>query len=183
VRARLNLEAAAEPAIVAIAVEVRPDQVTFVPERREELTTEGGLDVVRHRSRVADVVARCRTAGVEVSLFIDPEPAQVEASKAAGAVAVELHTGRYANASPGAARSSELAALVRAGAAAVEAGLALHAGHGLDYQNVFAVARISAMAELNIGHSIVSRSVFVGLERAVREMKECMIGAAIMRNA
>src|SRR5689334_4268979 len=131
VQTRLNLEAAAEPAIVAIALEVRPDQVTFVPERRQELTTEGGLDVLGQRERVAEAVARCRGASLEVSLFIDPDPAQVEAAAALGAAAVELHTGRYAEAAHGPARDRELEALARAGAAAVDAGLALHAGHGL----------------------------------------------------
>jgi len=177
VSTRLNLEAAAEPAIVAIALEVRPDQVTFVPERRAELTTEGGLDVVGQRDRVAAAVARCRDAGLSVSLFIDPDPAQVAASAALGAEAVELHTGRYAEAAEGPDRDRELGALVVAGREAVAAGLALHAGHGLNYQNVAEVARIERMAELNIGHSIVSRAVFVGLERAVREMRDRMRAA------
>lgn len=171
---RLNLEAAAEPEIVAIALEVRPDQVTFVPERRAELTTEGGLDVIGHRPRVAEAVARCRDAGLEVSLFIDPEPAQVETSAGLGAVAVELHTGKYAHAFRNSEHAKELAALVHAGAAARAAGLALHAGHGLNYQNVGPVAALPGMAELNIGHSIVSRAVYVGMERAVREMKACI---------
>jgi pyridoxine 5-phosphate synthase len=177
VRVRLNLEMSVEPAVVAIAVSVRPDQVTLVPERRQELTTEGGLDVVGQRARVAEAVARCREAGLEVSLFIDPDPAQVEASHLVGGKAVELHTGRYADARDAEERARELAALVRAGSAAVAAGLALHAGHGLNYENVAPVARISGMAELNIGHSIVSRAVLVGMERAVREMKECLIHA------
>jgi pyridoxine 5-phosphate synthase len=181
VRVRLNLEAAAAPEIVAIAIAVRPDQVTFVPERRAELTTEGGLDVVGQRERVAEAVARCRDAGLEVSLFIDPDEAQVEASAALGAVAVELHTGRYADAPTAAARTQELDALARAGAAARAAGLALHAGHGLNYQNVGAVAALPGMAELNIGHSIVARAVLVGLERAVREMREYISQALVRR--
>ena len=179
---RLNLEAAAEPAIVAIALAVRPDQVTFVPERSAELTTEGGLDVVGQRQRVGEAVARCRDAGLEVSLFIDPDPAQVRASAELGAAAVELHTGRYADAAPGPDRSRELAALAQAGAATRAAGLALHAGHGLNYQNVGPVARLAGMAELNVGHSLVSRSVYVGLERAVREMKAC-IDKALLTDA
>ncbi len=174
VRVRLNLEAAVEPEIVRIALEVRPDQITFVPERRAELTTEGGLDVIGQRERVAEAVARCRDAGLEVSLFIDPNPAQVEASAQLGAAAVELHTGRYADAPHGPRREHELAALAKAGETAVAAGLMLHAGHGLNYQNVAPVARLPRMAELNIGHSIISRAVFVGLERAVREMKACL---------
>ncbi|HWE37514.1 MAG TPA: pyridoxine 5'-phosphate synthase [Isosphaeraceae bacterium] len=181
VRTRLNLEAAASAEIISIALEVWPDQVTFVPERREELTTEGGLDVVGRRERVAEAVARCRDAGLAVSLFIDPEPAQVAASAEVGAAAVELHTGRYADAAEGAAQAKELEALVRAGAEAVAAGLHLHAGHGLNYWNVAAVARIAGMEELNIGHSIVARALFVGMERAVREMKSCLRGLQITR--
>jgi pyridoxine 5-phosphate synthase len=172
VTTRLNMELSIDPAIVAIALEVRPDQVTFVPERREEVTTEGGLDVVGQRSRVAGAVARCRDAGLDVSLFIDPEIRQVEAAAALGVAAVELHTGRYADAAGAADRAREFDALVRAGAATKALGLALHAGHGLNYLNVGPVARIDGMAELNIGHSIVSRAIFEGMERAVREMKD-----------
>jgi pyridoxine 5-phosphate synthase len=174
---RLNLEMSVEPEIVAIAVAVRPDQVTLVPERRAELTTEGGLDVRGQRPRVAEAVQRCRDAGLEVSLFIDPDPVQVEASSQLGAVAVELHTGRYAEARGAPARARELAALTFAGSAVVQTGMALHAGHGLNYQNVQPIALLDGMAELNIGHSLISRAVFVGLERAVREMKACIEGA------
>ena len=181
VRVRLNLELSLDPGIIAIALEVRPDQVTFVPERRAELTTEGGLDVVGQRDRVDEAVARCRDAGLEVSLFIDPAPAQVESSAEAGARAVELHTGRYADAAHDADRARELAALTFAGQAAVAAGLTLHAGHGLNYQNVGPVAMLEGMAELNIGHSIVSRAVMVGMERAVREMKACLGDSLIAR--
>jgi pyridoxine 5-phosphate synthase len=174
VQTRLNLELAVEPSIVAIALEVRPDQVTFVPERRAELTTEGGLDVVGHRSRVAEAVARCRDAGLEVSLFIDPSPEQVAASAEVGGHAVELHTGRYADAASPAVARRELAALIVAGKATRDAGLILHAGHGLNYQNVAPVSRIAGMTELNIGHSIVSRAVFSGLREAVRAMRRAM---------
>ncbi len=177
VRTRLNLELAVDPSIVAIALEVRPDQVTFVPERRAELTTEGGLDVSGQRSRVAEAVARCIGAGLEVSLFIDPSPEQVAASAAIGARAVELHTGRYADAPGPAEARRELDALVTAGEAARDAGLTLHAGHGLNYQNVASVARIAGMAELNIGHSIVARAVFSGLRDATRAMKQAMASA------
>lgn len=180
VRVRLNLELSIEPEVVKVALEVKPDQVTFVPERRAELTTEGGLDVVGHRKRVGEAMARCRDGGIEVSMFIDPDRAQVEASRELGAVAVELHTGRYADAPHAAEQARELEALRTAGAVAVAQGLALHAGHGLNYQNVGAVARIAAMAELNIGHSIISRAVLVGMDRAVREMKEC-IQVALVR--
>jgi pyridoxine 5-phosphate synthase len=174
VRVRLNLEMSVEPEIVAIAVATRPDQVTLVPERRQEVTTEGGLDVLGQYDRVAAAAARCRDAGLEVSLFIDPDPAQVEASLRAGAAAVELHTGRYANASGRAAVARELEALTIAGRHAVACGLALHAGHGLNYLNARAVATLDRMAELNIGHSIVARAVFVGMEHAVQEMKTCI---------
>jgi pyridoxine 5-phosphate synthase len=166
-----------EPAIVTIAIEVRPDQVTLVPERRAELTTEGGLDVVGQLARVSEAVARLHGAGLEVSLFIDPEPAQIDAAVQLGAAAVELHTGRYADAQGAAAAARELELLRKAGGHTVAAGLALHAGHGLNYQNVGAVAAIPAMAELNIGHSIVARAVFAGIHEAVREMKLCMIRA------
>jgi pyridoxine 5-phosphate synthase len=176
VSTRLNLELAAEPAIVNLALEVRPDQVTFVPERREELTTEGGLDVVAQGQRVAAAVDRCRDAGIEAALFLDPEPAQIEAALALKVHAIELHTGRYANSPEGSPREAELDALRTAAAAIVAGGLELHAGHGLNYRNVLFVARLDKMAELNIGHSIVSRAVFVGMEQAVREMKNCIGG-------
>ena len=174
VRVRLNLEMSVEPEIVGIAIATKPDQVTLVPERRAELTTEGGLDVVGQFDRVEAAVARCRDAGLDVSLFIDPTAAQVEASKRAGASAIELHTGRYADAITANDRGLELEALTAAGARAIACGLTLHAGHGLNYQNVGPVARIGGMAELNIGHSIVSRAVMVGMERAVQEMKTCL---------
>jgi pyridoxine 5-phosphate synthase len=179
VQVRLNLELAVEPGVLAIALEVRPDQLTFVPERREELTTEGGLDVLGNSSRIAEALARCRDAGIEAALFIDPDAAQVEASLALLPDAVELHTGRYANAPEGARQDEELAVLRAAGKTTRAAGVELHAGHGLNYRNVAAVARLDGMAELNIGHSIVSRAVFVGLPRAVREMKVCIEAARL----
>jgi pyridoxine 5-phosphate synthase len=174
VQCRLNLELAVEPSIVAIALDLKPQQVTFVPERRAELTTEGGLDVVGQLSRIGDAVARCREAGLEVSLFIDPSPEQVAASASLGVAAVELHTGRYADAKNPAEVARELAALVEAGTEVKRLGMALHAGHGLNYHNVADVARIEGMVELNIGHSIVSRAIFSGLREAVRLMKEAM---------
>jgi pyridoxine 5-phosphate synthase len=176
VRTRLNLEASVEPEIVRIALDVRPDQVTFVPEKRQELTTEGGLDVVGHRDRVASAVKLCRDAGIEVSLFLDPDLAQVYAAAALGCSAVELHTGRYADAANAEDRLRELQALRTAGVAVINSGMMLHAGHGLNYQNVADVARVPGMAELNIGHSIVARAVLVGLDRAVRDMKEAIRG-------
>ncbi len=179
VRVRLNLEMSVEPSMIEIATRIKPDQVTLVPERREEVTTEGGLDVVGQFDRVAAAVARCRDAGLAVSLFIDPDLAQVEASLRAGVRAVELHTGRYADATTPSEQARELGALTIAGAETIASGMALHAGHGLNYQNVGPVALIEGMVELNIGHSIVSRAVFIGMEKAVREMKTCMLHARI----
>jgi pyridoxine 5-phosphate synthase len=175
VQVRLNLELALDPEILAIALKARPDQATFVPERREELTTEGGLDVVSHRARLQDALARCHDAGIEAALFIAPDLDQVQASIDLGVPAVEFHTGRYADVPAGPYRTRELDALRRASALVVAAGIELHAGHGLNYQNVGPVARIEKMEELNIGHSIISRAVFVGLRTAVREMKKCIL--------
>lgn len=168
---KLNLELAASSEIVAIACATKPDQATIVPEKREEVTTEGGLDVISHRDSVATATKRLRDAGIFVSLFLDPHADQIEAAKELGADAVELHTGQYALAK-GAKQTEELAALVEAGKQIRRLGMLLHAGHGLNYHNVMPVAQISDMRELNIGHAIVSRAVLVGMERAVREMKE-----------
>ncbi len=169
-QAKLNLEMAVTEDMVAFALRVQPDDVCFVPERREELTTEGGLDVCRQLERVREATGRLAGAGIRVSCFIDPVEAQVRASQAAGAHAVELHTGDYANAvAPAAARELDRVA----GAASVvrALGLDLHAGHGLTLANVRPVAALPDMAELNIGHSIVARAVLVGMVAAVREMK------------
>ncbi len=172
VQVKLNLEMAAEEAITDIALDVRPDQTTLVPERREEVTTEGGLDVVGNRDRVRRAVDRLKGAGIEVSLFIDPDARQIEASRELGVGAVELHTGRYADARTLDEQNREFTAIVRAGEFAIREGLLLHLGHGLTYRNVTRVARIPGVCELNIGHSIIARAVMVGMERAVREMKE-----------
>jgi pyridoxine 5-phosphate synthase len=150
---------------------VKPEQATLVPERREEVTTEGGLDVVSHKAAVARSVEALRSCGISVSLFLDPDPRQIELAKQLGADAVELHTGQYALAK-GPAVHEQLVALTNAGRLVSELGMHLHAGHGLNYHNVIPVARIPRMHELNIGHSIISRAVLVGMERAVREMKE-----------
>lgn len=168
---RLNLELACEPAMLDIATAAKPHQVSLVPEKREEVTTEGGLDVVANRARVSEAIRRLQGAGIFVSLFIDAEEPQVRLAKELGAEAIELHTGQYALAT-GKEQKQELAKLISAGKLAGDLGLQLHAGHGLNYQNVIPVAQIVGMHELNIGHSIVSRAIFVGLERAVREMKE-----------
>ncbi len=171
VSVKLNLELAATSEIVAIACRVKPDQATLVPERREEVTTEGGLDVVGNRQAVATAIGKLRDAGIHVSLFLDPDPKQLELAKSLGAEAVELHTGSYANAKAGKPQEAELAELIAAGKQIREAGLALHAGHGLNYRNVRPIVTIEGMHELNIGHAIVARAVFVGLREAVREMK------------
>jgi pyridoxine 5-phosphate synthase len=170
VSVKLNLELACSEEIVGIACDVRPDQATLVPERREEVTTEGGLDVIRHRVAVARAIERLRQAGIYVSLFLDPDPEQLAAAAALGAEAVELHTGQYALAK-GREQAAELAKLAAAGERIRSLGMALHAGHGLNYHNVGPVAQIAGMHELNIGHAIISRAIFTGLERAVREMK------------
>lgn len=174
VQVDLNLELSIEPEMVAIALTLRPDQVTLVPERREEITTEGGLAVASRTEAVGEAIARLRDAGIRVSAFLDPDPSEIDASVSLGVEAIELHTGRYAEAREGRDRQCQLEALLSAGARIVSAGVGLHAGHGLNYRNVGDVAAIPEMAELNIGHAIVSRAVFVGLERAVREMKECI---------
>jgi pyridoxine 5-phosphate synthase len=174
VTTRLNLEMAAADEIVALACDLKPDEATLVPEKRQELTTEGGLDVVANEAVVARAVQRLKGAGIEVSLFLDPDPRQIEVARLLGVQAVEIHTGRYADARGAADRARELEALAGAAAYAKGQGLHVHMGHGLNYTNVRAVARVPGVEELNIGHSIVARAVLVGLERAVREMKEAM---------
>jgi len=170
VTVKLNLELACNEEILKIACDAKPRQATLVPERREEITTEGGLDIVANRSAVKDAVGRLRDAGMVVSLFLDPDEAQIEVAAELGVEAVELHTGQYALASA-AQQQSELAKLANAGRRIRDFGMTLHAGHGLTYRNVIPVARIDGMHELNIGHSIISRAVMVGMDRAVREMK------------
>jgi pyridoxine 5-phosphate synthase len=176
VQVKLNLECAIAAAMIDIACQVRPCQVTLVPERREEVTTEGGLDVVTHKTATADAVWRLKDAGIAVSLFIDPCPRQIEAAAELGVAAVELHTGCYANAPTEEQRHEKLVELARAGATARQAQLVLNAGHGLTYRNVVPVARLEGMGELNIGHSIVARAVLVGMTQAVREMKALVAG-------
>ncbi|MCO5170958.1 MAG: pyridoxine 5'-phosphate synthase [Planctomycetes bacterium] len=175
VQTPLNLELAVSADVIAIALDVRPDQVTLVPERREEVTTEGGLDVVGGLAAVRAATARFAAAGVAVSLFIDPEPAQVEAARESGATHVELHTGQFALARGAGDVAHEVERLRRAGARAHELGLHLALGHGLDYRNVVLVRDLPHVAEMNIGHSIVSRAVYVGLREAVREMKRLLV--------
>jgi pyridoxine 5-phosphate synthase len=173
VRTGVNLEMAVDEEMVRFAIERRPIQVTLVPERREEITTEGGLDLAEAelRRRVASAVKRLRAAGIRTSLFITPDELAIRASREVGADAIELHTGAYANAAP-AQRAGQVERLRSAARLGRELGLAVHAGHGLTYENVKPVAAIEEIEELNIGHSVVSRAVLVGMERAVREMLE-----------
>lgn len=170
---RLNLEMAVTDEMLGIAEEIAPADCCLVPEKRQELTTEGGLDVAGDRDRVAKACKRLGAAGVRVSLFIDPEPDQLRAARDAGAPVVELHTGRYANAEGEQARR-ELVRIAEAARLGEELGLAVNAGHGLHYHNVQPVAAIGQIRELNIGHAVVARAVFSGLAEAVREMKRLM---------
>ena len=170
VRSRLNLEMAATDAMEAVALAVRPAMVTLVPERREEVTTEGGLDVAGQGETLAGRVQRLQAAGLPVSLFIDPDERQIEAAAASGSRWIELHTGRYADADWG-GQPGELARLEKACDRARQLGLRVNAGHGLTYQNVEPVAAMAGVEELNIGHTIIARALAVGLTEAVREMK------------
>jgi pyridoxine 5-phosphate synthase len=174
VSTHLNLEMAATEEMVKIALDLKPDYITLVPERREEVTTEGGLDIVGQIDRLSSVVDRLQSAGIPVSLFIDAEPEQIDASVKTGAQLIELHTGRYAEAHSEADRHRELDVLATGCAAAIAAGLRVNAGHGLTYLNVYPIACIQGMEELNIGHTIVSRAALVGMERAVRDMKQAI---------
>ena len=171
VAVKLNLELACDDDVIAIACQAGPYQATLVPERREEVTTEGGLDAAGQMARVGDAVKRLRDAGIVVSLFLDPDPRQVDAAAKLAVDGVELHTGAYAHATAKFGGAEELAAVVRAGELVRKAGLTLHAGHGLTYRNVKPIAAIPDMCELNIGHSIIARAIMVGLEQAVRDMK------------
>jgi pyridoxine 5-phosphate synthase len=170
VQCKLNVEMSVVPEIVDIVVKAAPDQATLVPERRQEITTEGGLNLLQDPARCTLVLRRLKDAGVFVSAFIDPDDAQVVAAAQQGFDAVEFHTGQYANAE-GRAVAEQLRRLEKAGAMAIERGLRLHAGHGLNYRNVAPIARLARMRELNIGHAIISRGVFTGLRDAVRDMK------------
>ena len=167
----LNLEMACTDEMLAIAVRLHPHQVTLVPERREEVTTEGGLNVSRDQRRLAEGVRRLNEAGIRTSLFIDPDPVSVKASRDLGAAAIELHTGAYSHHPK---ERERLAALEAATSLGVTLGLAVHAGHGLTVENVTPVAAIRSIEELNIGHSVVSRAIFVGLAEAVQELRRAM---------
>ncbi len=174
---RMNLEMAVTEDMLAIAERLQPADCCLVPERREELTTEGGLDVVGQQDKIRRACERLADAGVRVSLFIDAIPQQVEAAAACGAPVIELHTGHYADADTRAARQQELHRIMQAVEHGLEAGLQVNAGHGLHYHNVQPIAAIPGVRELNIGHAIIARSIFTGLEEAVREMKRLMLAA------
>ena len=174
---RMNLEMAVTEEMLAIACRIRPADCCLVPERREELTTEGGLDAAGQKDRIREACARLAGAGVRVSLFIDAEPEQVAAAADVGAPVIELHTGHYADATDEAARARELQRIVQAVEQGHELGLQVNAGHGLHYHNVSEIAAIPGVRELNIGHAIIARAIFTGLEEAVREMKRLMTEA------
>ncbi|MBF0623888.1 MAG: pyridoxine 5'-phosphate synthase [Magnetococcales bacterium] len=177
VTTKVNLEMAVTPAMVDFAIAQRPADCCLVPEKRAELTTEGGLDAVGLRERLAEVVPRLTAAGIQVSLFIDPELPQIEVAAAVGAPVVELHTGRYASADHPAARTDELLKITRAADHARSLGVTVNAGHGLHYRNVAPIAAIAGMQELNIGHAIVARALEVGMVQAVAEMVQRMRAA------
>ena len=175
VTVKLNLELACDNDVLSIACQVRPTQATLVPERREEVTTEGGLDICAAEAKVGRAIEQLHKAGIEVSLFLDADRKAIEAARRLGADAVELHTGQYALAA-GEAQGAQLAKLTEGARIIVENGMTLHAGHGLTYRNVLPIARLPQMCELNIGHSIVARALLVGMQAAVREMKELVAG-------
>jgi pyridoxine 5-phosphate synthase len=177
-KTRVNLEMAATEDMLKIAIKHRPHQVTLVPERREEVTTEGGLDVAGHLKKIKAITLALQDSGIRVSLFIHPDEAQIAASSEAGAEFVELHTGSYCNAREESSQKRELERLILVAKAAQDLGLRVNAGHGLNYRNVKPVAAIYGMEELNIGHSIISHAVFVGLDRAVKEMIELILEAS-----
>jgi len=171
IKTRLNLEMSLNKKIVQIAMSIKPDEATLVPEKRSEITTEGGLDVVRHFNRVKKTVAVLQSQRIAVSLFIDPIKKQIQKAQESGATVIELHTGRYDHASTKTSQARELRKIKNMTQYALDLGLTVNAGHGLKYHNTKTIARIPGIKELNIGHSIISRAVFIGLESAVKEMK------------
>lgn len=177
VQTHLNLEMAVTPEMLDIACAVKPRDCCLVPERREELTTEGGLNVLAHLDSVSAACRRLAAEGIRVSLFIDPDPRQLDAAREAGAPVVELHTGKYADARDPAARKAELDRVTLAARHGSEIGLEVNAGHGLNYHNVQPVAAVAELRELNIGHAIIARAIFVGMVEAVREMKRLLLEA------
>ncbi len=180
IKTKMNLEMGANKEIIGIAIATKPDMVTLVPEKREELTTEGGLDVVKQKKKLAKTIQKMEKAGIPVSLFIDPESEQVQASHDIGATYVELHTGRYCDAPDETKRDEEYKLIAAAADEAYEKGLRINAGHGLDYQTTARIAALDTIEELSIGHAIITRAVFVGLDQAVREMKKIISEAATL---
>ena len=178
VRCKLNLEMACAEEMVKIAGKLRPDQATLVPERREEITTEGGLDVASQPEAIKKIVKRLQDRGIVVSLFLDPDPKQIESGLQTGCEAIEIHTGCYALAKAGSKQNRELQRIQTAGEMIRSAGIRLHAGHGLTYHNVLPIASIPNMRELNIGHSIIARALMVGMKEAVSEMKRLVNSVA-----
>jgi len=174
VKSKLNLEMSINPGIVKIALAVVPDEATIVPEKRQQLTTEGGLNVIKNFNKLKPIIRKLKAKKIVVSLFIDPDTRQIKAAKEAGADFVEIHTGRYADAESAGARAAELAKIKKAVKTAVSEGLGVNAGHGLNYTNTRAVARIQGITDLNTGHSIISRAVLTGLGQAVKDMLKVM---------
>lgn len=179
IKTRMNLEMAVTEEMLTIACRIKPQFACLVPEKRQEVTTEGGLDVASQVARIRDAVARLSAVGTQVSLFIDADHAQIDAAVESGAPYIEIHTGRYADAETEAEQQAELARIAEAAAYAYQRGLKVNAGHGLHYQNVQAIAAIPEMVELNIGHAIIGRAVFSGLPEAVAEMKRLMLEARL----
>ncbi len=180
IKTRMNLEMGANKEIIQIALDLKPDMVTLVPEKRKELTTEGGLNVAGQKKKLAKTIARMTNAGIPVSLFIDPESIQVQASYDIGATYVELHTGRYCDAASDSERNEEFKMIAASSDEAYEMGLRVNAGHGLDYQTTSRIAAIDTIEELSIGHAIITRAVYVGLDQAVREMKKIVSEASLL---
>ena len=178
---RLNLEMAATETMLKFAEKIRPVHCCLVPEKREELTTEGGLNILGDEKNIKAACERLAALDIDVSLFIDPDPKQIEASVRCGAPTIEIHTGQYADATTKAERDHELQRIITAVDFAHQAGLVVNAGHGLNYQNTQAIAQIPQINELNIGHAIIARALFTGLENAVREMKRIMVAARAMQ--
>jgi pyridoxine 5-phosphate synthase len=174
---RMNLESAITDEMIGIALRIKPHDICLVPERREELTTEGGLDVVKHFDQVQRACRKLAQAGIRVSLFINADPLQIEAAARAGAPVIEIHTGGYADAHTSQAQAEQFAAIRKAVDLGIDLGLKVNAGHGLHYDNVQAIAAIPEISELNIGHAIVARAIFTGFKQAVREMKQLMLAA------
>lgn len=174
---RMNLESAVTDEMIAIALRIKPHDICLVPERREELTTEGGLDVVKHFGRIKRVCQRLGETGIRVSLFINADPLQIDAAARAGAPVVEIHTGGYADAPTPDAQEKQFVDVQKAVALGIDLGLKVNAGHGLHYENVQSIAAIPEISELNIGHAIVARAIFVGFKQAVQEMKQLMLEA------